>query len=129
MTPIGAVLPQALYHFERLTGEGTATSLRLLTGTVKPCGGGVISQQLTHYYRRRNGGLGVGVADGVYMWKQQGIDSGLFSRSLMRYAKQALKDGVSNPVKGAGPLSGSSHGYQNTCIQPRLQPALQSAAP
>lgn len=45
------------------------------------------------------GGLGVGVADGVYMWKQQGIDSGLFSRSLMRYAKQALKDGVTNPVK------------------------------
>ena len=48
----------------------------------------------------RNGGLGVGVADGVYMWKQQGIDSGLFSRSLMRYAKQAIKDGEANPVKG-----------------------------
>ena len=63
------------------------------------------SQQLTHYYRRRAGGLGVGVADGVYMWKQQGIDSGLFSRSLMRYAKQALKEGVSNPVKGAWTLS------------------------
>lgn len=48
----------------------------------------------------RNGGLGVGVADGVYMWKQQGIDSGMFSRSLMRYAKQAIKDGETNPVKG-----------------------------
>jgi hypothetical protein len=48
----------------------------------------------------RTGGLGVGVADGVYMWKQQGIDSGMFSRSLMRYAKQAIKDGEANPVKG-----------------------------
>ena len=62
-----------------------------------------ISQQLTNCCHCRAGGLGVGVADGVYMWKQQGIDSGLFSRSLMRYAKQALKDGVTNPVKGAWP--------------------------
>ena len=43
----------------------------------------------------------MGVADGVYMWKQQGIDAGEFSRSLMRYAKQAIKDGETNPVKGA----------------------------
>ncbi len=35
------------------------------------------------------------------MWKQQGIDAGEFSRSLMRYAKQAIKDGETNPVKGA----------------------------
>lgn len=44
--------------------------------------------------------MGLGVADGVYMWKQQGIDSGLFSRSLMRYAKQAIKGGAKDPVKG-----------------------------
>ena len=54
----------------------------------------------------RQGGLGVGVADGVYMWKQQGIDSGLFSRSLMRYAEQAIKEGATNPVKGESPCLG-----------------------
>ena len=45
------------------------------------------------------------MADGVYMWKQQGIDSGEFSRSLMRYAKQAIKEGTTNPVKGSPPLT------------------------
>lgn len=40
----------------------------------------------------------------MYMWKQQGIDSGEFSRSLMRYAKQAIKDGEADPVKGTSPL-------------------------
>ena len=60
----------------------------------------------------------MGVADGVYMWKQQGIDSGLFSRSLMRYAKQALKDGVTNPVKGARPSLRNVHGYQHNLHSP-----------
>ena len=34
------------------------------------------------------------------MWKQQGIDSGLFSRSLMAYARQAVLEGERDPVKG-----------------------------
>ena len=44
----------------------------------------------------------------MYMWKQQGIDSGLFSRSLMRYAEQAIKEGATNPVKGESPCLGQS---------------------
>ena len=44
------------------------------------------------------------MADGVYMWKQQGIDSGEFSRSLLRYAKKAIEDGETDPVKGESPL-------------------------
>jgi len=42
------------------------------------------------------------------MWKQQGIDSGLFSRSLMRYAEQVIKEGATNPVKGESPCLGQS---------------------
>ncbi|BDA46553.1 Protein phosphatase PTC7 homolog fig at C-terminar half [Coccomyxa sp. Obi] len=46
-----------------------------------------------------DGTFALGVADGVYMWKQQGIDSGLFSRSLMAYARQAVLEGERDPVK------------------------------
>lgn len=48
----------------------------------------------------RDGTFGLGVADGVYMWKQKGIDSGLFSRSLMRYAREAIMAGERDPAKG-----------------------------
>lgn len=64
----------------------------------------------------RDGTFALGVADGVYMWKQQGIDSGLFSRSLMTYARQAVLEGERDPVKGkdfcpceAPVLSGEMH--------------------
>ena len=51
----------------------------------------------------------------MYMWKQQGIDSGEFSRSLMRYAKQAIKDGEADPVKGASPLPDQSFWGNHYC--------------
>lgn len=41
----------------------------------------------------RNGMLGLGVSDGVYMWRSQGIDAGVFSRSLMLSAKNAIQYG------------------------------------
>lgn len=41
----------------------------------------------------RNGMLGLGVSDGVYMWRDQGIDAGVFSRSLMLSAKNAIEYG------------------------------------
>ena len=44
--------------------------------------------------------VGLGVADGVYGWKEQGIDSGLFSRTLMRYAREAIADGTTDPLGG-----------------------------
>ena len=40
------------------------------------------------------------MADGVYGWKEQGIDSGLFSRTLMRYAREALAAGETDPLIG-----------------------------
>ncbi|KAK9827711.1 hypothetical protein WJX81_003442 [Elliptochloris bilobata] len=41
----------------------------------------------------RNGMVGLGVADGVYMWKTQGIDAGLYSRSLMSTARSEVEGG------------------------------------
>ena len=47
-----------------------------------------------------NGMVGLGVADGVYGWKEQGIDSGLFSRTLMRYARETIAAGETDPLIG-----------------------------
>ena len=42
----------------------------------------------------------MGVADGVYQWREQGIDAGEFSRLLMRTALQAVEDGQPDVLKG-----------------------------
>ncbi|KAK9837982.1 hypothetical protein WJX74_008994 [Apatococcus lobatus] len=47
-----------------------------------------------YFYDSRPGISGLGVADGVYMWKEQGIDSGRFSKSLMSSALQAVRQGA-----------------------------------
>lgn len=47
----------------------------------------------------RPGVFGLGVADGVYMWKTKGIDSGLFSRTLMSSARESVKTGMNDVVK------------------------------
>ena len=49
----------------------------------------------------RNAVLGLGVADGVYMWRSRGIDSGVFSRSLMLSAKNAVLYGQVDVLNGA----------------------------
>jgi hypothetical protein len=46
----------------------------------------------------RNGLFGMGVADGVYMWREQGIDSGLMSRALMESCRQQVQDGQDDVV-------------------------------
>ena len=45
--------------------------------------------------------VGLGVADGVYMWKTQGIDAGLYSRTLMTAARSAVEGGNSDALAGA----------------------------
>lgn len=40
----------------------------------------------------------MGVADGVYMWREQGIDAGLFSRGLMDAAAAATSRGCVSPL-------------------------------
>ena len=51
----------------------------------------------------RPGIFGLGVADGVYMWKTKGIDSGLFSRTLMSSARENVKTGMNDVVKCESP--------------------------
>ena len=42
----------------------------------------------------------MGVADGVYMWKELGIDSGTMSRTLMETAMHLVQAGVEDVVQG-----------------------------
>ena len=48
----------------------------------------------------RRGISGLGVADGVYMWKEQGIDSGRFSKALMASALDAMRQGAHDVLTG-----------------------------
>lgn len=41
----------------------------------------------------------MGVADGVFMWREQGIDSGDFSRALMRLSEASVLSGSADVVK------------------------------
>ena len=45
--------------------------------------------------------VGLGVADGVYMWKTKGIDAGLFSRTLMSAAHSEVEGGNGDALAGA----------------------------
>ena len=48
----------------------------------------------------RNGLMGLGVADGVYQWREQGIDAGEFSRLLMHTALDTIEAGQPDVLKG-----------------------------
>lgn len=41
----------------------------------------------------------MGVADGVYMWREQGIDAGLFSRRLMEFARHSVDLGTTDVLR------------------------------
>lgn len=45
----------------------------------------------------------MGVADGVYQWREQGIDAGEFSRLLMHTAMEAVEEGQPDVLKGHKP--------------------------
>lgn len=42
----------------------------------------------------------MGVADGVYSWREHGIDSGHLAQALMRTAMHMAKAGVEDVFKG-----------------------------
>ena len=48
----------------------------------------------------RHGMIGMGIADGVYQWREQGIDAGEFSRLLMHTALEAVEEGQPDVLKG-----------------------------
>jgi len=45
----------------------------------------------------------MGIADGVYQWREQGIDAGEFSRLLMHTALEAVEEGQPDVLKGQKP--------------------------
>lgn len=53
------------------------------------------------YAPGNNDVYGFGVADGVYMWREQGIDSGVFSRTLMETSQHMVEAGYSDVLKVA----------------------------
>ena len=46
-----------------------------------------------------HGAVALGVSDGVYMWKEKGIDAGLFSRALCVASAAAAARGVASPLR------------------------------
>ncbi|EFJ45028.1 hypothetical protein VOLCADRAFT_64171 [Volvox carteri f. nagariensis] len=70
---------------------------------------------------QNNAVLGMGVADGVYMWRERGIDSGDFSRALMRLARDSVMAGNVDVVRVmqdavSGALAAGVQGSSTACI-------------
>lgn len=51
------------------------------------------------YSSNRNGIYAMGVADGVYAWREQGIDAGVFSQRLMEGCRQAVELGTTDVLR------------------------------
>jgi len=60
----------------------------------------------------------IGIADGVGGWEAHGIDSGLYSRSLMKYAGEMAESDPTplNVLKGAHALCSSIPGSSTACV-------------
>jgi len=69
------------------------------------------------YCTGKNGVFGMGVADGVYMWKELGIDSGTMSRTLMETAMHLVQAGVEDVVQvlQVSARHVESEGVQGSC--------------
>ena len=80
--------------------RGWAAETRRCMSLETPCEPSVSGELLVRGLCR-NAVLGLGVADGVYMWRSRGIDSGVFSRSLMLSAKNAVLYGQVDVLNGA----------------------------
>jgi len=51
------------------------------------------------YASNSNGIFALGVADGVYEWRNMGIDAGLFSQQLVEYCRQAVELGTTDVLR------------------------------
>ncbi|GIL80853.1 hypothetical protein Vretimale_9436 [Volvox reticuliferus] len=65
--------------------------------------------------------FGLGVADGVFMWRELGIDSGDFSRALMRLARDSVLAGSVDVVRvmqdaASGALAAGVQGSSTACV-------------
>lgn len=71
----------------------------------------------------RRGIIGMGVADGVYQWREKGIDAGDFSRLLMHTSLQAVEEGQSDVFKGL-----LSFTQTHTLLDPSMSDGLLTCA-
>ncbi|KAL4854234.1 putative protein phosphatase 2C 55 [Chlorella vulgaris] len=62
-------------------------------------GGGYGGEDAYFYCTNRNGITALGVADGVYMWRDKGIDAGMYSRRLMEFARHAVDLGTTDVLR------------------------------
>lgn len=81
----GAALP----HPEKVARDGARATCR--------SAGGWAGEDAYFVARLPCGGAGLGVSDGVWMWRLHGIDAGAFSRALMRHAAASLTAGETDP--------------------------------
>lgn len=51
------------------------------------------------YAANRNGVFAAGVADGIYMWRDKGVDAGAFSRQLVEFCRQAVELGTTDVLR------------------------------
>jgi protein phosphatase PTC7 len=81
----------ALPHPEKVAKDGAKAVVRAASGH---------AGEDAYFLQARlpAGGLGLGVSDGVWMWRLHGIDAGAFSRALMRHAASALAAGEADPA-------------------------------
>lgn len=63
----------------------------------------LVGQQVVHACRQ--GLMGLGVADGVYEWREKGVDAGEFSRLLMHTALDTIEGGQPDVLKGEAGLT------------------------
>lgn len=97
---------------------------QVATGDIWPCGtcheqvfeqcpccvlNSVPAVCLNFYHLSRNV-FGMGVADGVYMWKELGIDSGTMARTLMETCQHMV-------------AAGSEDVYKSECLMTAATPA------
>eukprot|EP00198_Chlamydomonas_reinhardtii_P000304 XP_001689639.1 predicted protein [Chlamydomonas reinhardtii] len=61
----------------------------------------IVASGLAVPHPDKNHVFAMGVADGVFMWREQGIDSGDFSRALMRLSEASVLSGSADVVKGS----------------------------
>ena len=60
-----------------------------------------------------SGLFGMGVADGVYAWRNQDIDSGELSRALMLKAREMIEGGMEDSFQGG--RAANLHGKLEWC--------------
>lgn len=69
----------------------------------------------------------MGVADGVYMWKELGIDSGTMARTLMETCQHMVAAGCEDVYKGGSSLSSALGAASNSSSLAHVQVSAETS--